>query len=206
VIVLARHAGPGDSFTLVHLLLTGYHLRPRVVLKRALQWDPGLDVVLTRLSCYFLPSDTGSGEDRAAAVATMTDGLRGGDALLLFPEGANWTPRRHRRAVLRLLRAGRTRRAARAREQTHVLPPRPGGALAAITARTDTDVLVIAHCGLDDLVNPGQMWKAIPLVARPMRIRPWLHPAATIPREADAAHAWLEEQWAQVDQWIHTQR
>src|SRR4051794_17132943 len=54
LVVLARHAGPGDSFTLMHLLLGTLHRNPRVVLKRALQWDPGLDVVLSRLDCYFL--------------------------------------------------------------------------------------------------------------------------------------------------------
>ena len=40
VIVLSRHAGPGDSFLLVHQLLSVYHRRPRVVMKAALQLDP----------------------------------------------------------------------------------------------------------------------------------------------------------------------
>src|SRR6185503_3588328 len=40
VIVLSRHAGPGDSFLLVHQLLSLYHRRPRVVMKAALQLDP----------------------------------------------------------------------------------------------------------------------------------------------------------------------
>jgi hypothetical protein len=50
VVVLARHAGPGDSFSLVWLLIERYDRCPRVVLKAALQWDPGLDVILNRLS------------------------------------------------------------------------------------------------------------------------------------------------------------
>ena len=33
VIVLSRHAGPGDSFLLVHQLLSVYQRRPRVVMK-----------------------------------------------------------------------------------------------------------------------------------------------------------------------------
>ena len=182
LVVLARHAGPGDSFTLMHLLLTTLHRNPRVVLKRALQWDPGLDVLLTRLDCYFLPSKSGAGEDRAAAVARMVKGLSGDDALLLFPEGGNWTPRRHRRSVLRLLRAGKRERARQVSARTHVLPPRPGGTSAALAVRADTDVLVVAHTGLDVLVNPRQMLEALPLDDRPMRIRAWLHPAPTVPR------------------------
>jgi len=206
LVVLARHAGPGDSFTLVHLLVTRYHRCPRVVLKRVLQWDPGLDVVLSRLRCYFLPSNSGAGEDRAAAVAALVDELGPADALLLFPEGGNWTPRRHRRSVLRLLRAGRFERARTVRDRAHVLPPRPGGASAALSTRADTEVLVVAHTGLDVLVNPRQMWAALPLRDRPMRIRAWLHPVASVPRHSDAVPAWLDAQWAQVDEWIGTQR
>jgi 1-acyl-sn-glycerol-3-phosphate acyltransferase len=206
LLVLARHAGPGDSFSLVHLLISRYGRIPRVVLKRALQWDPGLDVVLTRLRCYFLPSKSGAGEDRAGAVASMVADMVPGEALLLFPEGGNWTPRRHRRAVLRLLRAGRREQARRASARTHVLPPRPGGTAAALSVREDTDVLVVAHAGLDTLVNPRQVWQALPLKQRPMRVRGWLHQASTIPRSERAIPLWLDAQWALVDQWVGTQQ
>jgi len=202
LIVLARHAGPGDSFTLVQLLVAAYRRRPKVVLKKALQWDPGLDLVLTRLACYFLPSPTGAGDDRTAAVAELARGLTADEALLIFPEGGNWTPRRHRRAVIRLMRAGHYYRARRARELSHVLPPRPGGALACLAACPDADVLVIAHCGLDTLVSPSDIWRALPLGGRPMRIAPWLYPAAEVPRAEDSALRWLEEQWTKVDEWV----
>jgi hypothetical protein len=46
VIVLSRHAGPGDSLLLVHQLLSVYGRRPRVVMKASLQFDPSLDVVV----------------------------------------------------------------------------------------------------------------------------------------------------------------
>src|ERR1700751_3541862 len=49
VSVLSRHAGPGDSFLLVHQLLSVYHRRPRVVMKAALQLDPSVDIVGNRL-------------------------------------------------------------------------------------------------------------------------------------------------------------
>ncbi|MEO6886169.1 MAG: 1-acyl-sn-glycerol-3-phosphate acyltransferase [Jatrophihabitantaceae bacterium] len=206
LVVLARHAGPGDSFTLVHLLVTTYHRVPRVVLKQTLQWDPGLDVVLTRLDCHFLPSKSGAGEDRAVAIAETVNHLVPGDAMLLFPEGSNWTPRRHRRSVIALRRSGHVRKAREASARTHVLPPHPRGTVAALTARDDTDVLVVAHAGLDTLVNPGQMWAALPLRNRPMRIRAWLRPAGEVPREASAITSWLEDQWADVDQWVATER
>ena len=37
LLVLARHAGPGDSFALVDLLLSRYGRRPRIVLKEDLR-------------------------------------------------------------------------------------------------------------------------------------------------------------------------
>ncbi|HEY2043061.1 MAG TPA: 1-acyl-sn-glycerol-3-phosphate acyltransferase [Jatrophihabitans sp.] len=206
LIVLARHAGPGDSFTLVHLLITRYQRRPRVVLKAALQWDPGLDVVLTRLACYFLPSRSGAGEDLPAAVGAMAGGLQAGESLLVFPEGGNWTPRRHRRAVIQLLRKGRRKRAQAVRDRTHVLPPRPGGTVASLIACQDADVLVVAHCGLDTLVNPMQIWRAIPFDDRPMRIRSWLYRADSVPRDEAAATQWLDDRWAEIDRWIYSQR
>jgi hypothetical protein len=70
VIVLSRHAGPGDSFLLVHHLLSRYQRKPRIVMKAALQFDPGLDVVINRLPNAFVrPSAsraTWSSGDRAA--------------------------------------------------------------------------------------------------------------------------------------------
>jgi 1-acyl-sn-glycerol-3-phosphate acyltransferase len=206
LLVLARHAGPGDSFTLVHMLATRFDRNPRVILKQALQWDPGLDVVLTRLRCHFLPSKSGAGDDRTAAVAELANQLDAADALLLFPEGGNWTPRRHRRSVVRLLKAGRRREADHVRARTNVLPPRPGGTVAALAARDDTDVIVVAHAGLDTLVNPKQMWQALPLRDRPMRIRAWHHPAAEVPREEQDIRQWLDTQWDLVDQWVNTEK
>src|SRR5262249_57808499 len=54
VIVLSRHAGPGDSLLLVRHLLSVYGRRPRVVMKATMQLDPSLDVVGNRLPNVFI--------------------------------------------------------------------------------------------------------------------------------------------------------
>ena len=54
VIVLSRHAGPGDSLLLVRHLLTVYGRRPRVVMKASMQFDPGVDVVANRVPNVFI--------------------------------------------------------------------------------------------------------------------------------------------------------
>src|SRR4051794_9686899 len=40
LIVLCRHAGPGDSFLLTNALVNYYKREPRIVLKDTMQWDP----------------------------------------------------------------------------------------------------------------------------------------------------------------------
>lgn len=204
-LVLARHAGPGDSFALVHLIATQLDRCPRVVLKAALQWDPGLDVLLNRLQCYFVPSRSGAGEDRIEPLTELAAGLDGNDALLLFPEGGNWTPKRHRRAVRRLWRAGRRRAARAAEANRHLLPPRPGGTLACLLARPDAQVLVVAHTGLEDLVSPSLIWRALPLSDRPMRIGWWQQSGASIPADEAGQLEWLTEQWNRIEDWVVSQ-
>jgi 1-acyl-sn-glycerol-3-phosphate acyltransferase len=211
ILVLARHAGPGDSFTLVELLLSRYRRTPRIVLKESLQWDPGLDVVLNRLSAAFLPAHA-AGEDLPGRLAALARGLHGDDAMLIFPEGRNWTPRRYLQALSRLRRQGLRRQgprrhvlrqaAADAAANPNVLPPRPAGVLACLAARPDLDVVVVAHTGLEDLVTPALVWQALPLWDRPMTVRWWYEAAQTIPAGPDDRYQWLRVQWSIVDSWI----
>ena len=201
LLVLARHAGPGDSFAIAHLLMTDYGRRPRIVLKDKLQLDPALDVLLNRLACCFIPSRSGAGDDLPARLGELAASLTGPEALLIFPEGGNWTPRRRRRAIRRLRRRGHFAEAARARNMPHVMPPRPAGVQACLDARPDMDVIVVAHAGLDRLVSPQQVWRALPLVV-PMRLRWWHVPSSQVPQDAQARTQWLVDQWAEVDAWV----
>jgi hypothetical protein len=45
-------------------------------------------------------------------------------------------------------------------------PPRPGGALAAIAARPDADVIFVAHAGLDHIVTVADVWSKCSWSAR----------------------------------------
>ena len=52
--MVSRHAGPGDSFILIHALVNWFDREPRIVLKATLQWDPAVDVLLNRLPNRFI--------------------------------------------------------------------------------------------------------------------------------------------------------
>jgi 1-acyl-sn-glycerol-3-phosphate acyltransferase len=203
LLVLARHGGPGDSFALVELLMTRYRRRPAIVLTERLCWDPGLDLVLNRLPSCFVRRG-----QRDAILGRLTElarDMESDEAILLFPEGGNWTPGRHRRAIARLLGAGRRRAAADAASNPNVLPPHPSGVLACLAGRGDLNVAVVAHTGLEDLVSPLSIWRALP-VNQPMVVRWWYEPAAMLPRGAARRREWLRLQWAIVDSWIDSRK
>ena len=205
VVVLCRHAGPADSLLLVHHLLAVCGRRPRVVMKAALQWDPGLDVVANRLPNAFLHRSARTGKASAATgqIRRLATGLRAGDALVIFPEGANWTPFRWQRAIERLRRRGHEELAVRMAAMPNVLPPRPAGTLAALAACPDADVVFVAHTGLDRLVSVRDVWRSL-LTDMEARARWWRVPADGVPRGAprEAQVAWLYDWWERVDAWI----
>ena len=132
---LCRHAGPGDSFLLVHALVNWYAREPRIVLKDTLQWDPAIDVLLNRLPNRFIrPTRRQRADVVERQIGELGRGLDDNDAFVIFPEGGNFTE--HRRAARSSgcgARASSTRRS-RPRRMRHVLAPKPGGVLAALTA------------------------------------------------------------------------
>ena len=204
LLVLARHGGPGDSFALVHLLMSRYQRRPAIAAREELLWDPGLDVILSRLPSCFIRQ--GDGARMASRLTDLARGLDGDDAILLFPEGGNWTPGRHRRAIVRLTTAGRRQAAADAQSNPNVLPPRPAGVLACLAGRPDLGVAIVAHTGLEDLVSPAAVWRHLPVTGRPMTVRWWYEPAAMVPDGDDDRREWLRLQWAIVDSWIDARK
>jgi 1-acyl-sn-glycerol-3-phosphate acyltransferase len=205
VIVLSRHAGPGDSFLLVHDLLRRYRRRPRIVMKATLQFDPGVDVMANRLPNAFVRAARGADNRIIREIERLASGLGPTGALVIFPEGGNFTPRRRLRAI-RLLEERRLHEeAAKARELAYLLPPKPGGALAAIAAAPTADVIFVAHTGLDQLMTIGDIWRALPM-EQVVKARWWRVPAAEVPPDREAQVRWLYEWWERIDTWIGENR
>ncbi|MBS2963033.1 1-acyl-sn-glycerol-3-phosphate acyltransferase [Actinocrinis puniceicyclus] len=201
LLVFSRHAGPGDSFLLVHALSALARRRPRIVLKEALRFDPIIDVILSRLPHCFVGRGPDAGDRTAARIAHITASMGPADALLVFPEGGNFTPHRRLRAIASLRRRGLTHASAGARRLRNVLPPQPAGVFAAIDAAPHADLVFVAHTGLDHMQSSRQVWRGIPLV-RPVEVTWWTIPTERVPLEHDARLRWLDGNWAEVDAWI----
>ncbi|MFN2451401.1 MAG: 1-acyl-sn-glycerol-3-phosphate acyltransferase [Candidatus Dormibacteria bacterium] len=198
LIVLSRHAGPGDSFLIVRELLS-HGRRPRIVLRAALQLDPGLDILGNRLPFCWVTRRGGDSEAICLRIAEITAGMDGRGALLLFPEGGNVTPARRRGSIRHLLRAGARRLARRAADLDHLTAPRPAGTLAALRAGGTADVIFVAHSGLAGM--QASLWRRVP-VDRVLRLQLFLVRAGDIPREEDARVEWLFDWWARLDAWV----
>ncbi|ROP32240.1 acyltransferase-like protein [Couchioplanes caeruleus] len=200
-IVVSRHAGPGDSFILIHALVNWFEREPRIVLKAALQWDPAVDVLLNRLPNRFIsPGRPGVG-DLEKAVGALADGLDHNDAFVIFPEGGNFTPRRRVRAIARLRDRGLVDMAVRAENLRNVLPPKPGGLLSAIDAAPDAGVIFVAHTGLDKMLTVTDVWRELPM-DKQLVMRFWSVPPEEIPVGEAERIAWLYDWWARIDAWI----
>ena len=205
VLVFSRHAGAGDSFILAHLLVNTYGRRPRIVLKDLLQLDPCIDLVLNRLPNRFISPNPPVGSGVVESITDLAAGLEDDGALILFPEGGNFTERRRLAAIERFENAGLTDAARKARALTHLLPPRPGGTFAAIDACTDADVLFVAHTGLEQLSSPMDLWRGLPM-DREVRLAWWTVRAEDVPRDPDERIDWLFEWWELIDTWIEERR
>lgn len=205
LLVFCRHAGPGDSFTLMYALMHWYGREPRVVLKEALAWDPMLGVLLSRLPSRFVSPHGRPGRAAEDEIGDLARGLDENDAFVIFPEGGNFTPERRTRSIGRLRRLGLHRMADRAETMTHVLAPRPGGALAALEAAPEADVLLVAHTGLDHVVTVADVWHSLPMDKR-LLMAWWRVPREDIPHGREEQIEWLFEWWSRIDAWVAEHR
>ncbi|AKS32465.1 lysophospholipid acyltransferase family protein [Mycolicibacterium goodii] len=200
VLVLSRHCGPGDSLLVTWLLTFHYRLRTRIVLKGLLRCEPVLDLAgdlgHPDGSLCFLSR---RGKRARAQIRELAASLGAGDALLLFPEGGNFTWARWREAIGRLRASGRLREARRAWRQSYTLPPRTGGAAAALAGAPQANVLVVTHSGFsaDGRARP---WWRLP-VHRRLVVHVTLVSAAELPPREELG-AWLRDVWSAVDAWV----
>ena len=196
VVLLSRHAGEGDTLLVIYELLCRHDRAPRVVMHQALRLDPLIDMLGGRLPNRFVDP---RGGDTEVEIAAMASELDDSGALVIFPEGANFTEERRARGIARLEEAGHEEEAAWAREMHHVSAPRPGGALAAIDASPGADVVVMGHVGFPD--GLGEVWRHLP-EKQVIEVMLWHEPADTIPAGHDERIDWLFGVWRRLDTWV----
>lgn len=194
-VLLARHAGVGDSLMMVWIMSRHLGCLPRVVLKRMLLWDPAMDLALRRLGAFFLPPPRVPEGERDARLAAFARSAGPGEVILLFPEGRNWTPGRWESELQQARTEGDLETAQWMQAHPTVLDPHTGAIRTILAAVPDPQVLVGAHRGVERLASIAAIWSAVPLT-RPVEVslrRTTVRPGDLI--------GWLRSEWAAIDQW-----
>lgn len=195
IVVFVRHASFLDTLVPGVILARPHGLRLRYVLKKELRLDPCLDVVGGRLPNYFVDRG-GESSVEIAAIGALARDLGRDEGVLIYPEGTRFTPGKRARALERL-RTDDPARYPAASALSHTLPPRPGGPLALLAA-AGTDVVFIAHRGLEGFMSLHDLLAGLPIGGL-VQVWIWRVPAAAIPRDRAGRIAWLDRQWARVD-------
>jgi len=199
LLLFVRHSSTADTVLAAALVANPHRLLLRYVLKRELFWDPCLDIVGRRLPNAFVDRASPRSRAEVEAIARLAEGLDERSAVLIYPEGSRFSPKKLATGVETLLAKGKQELAAIAAGYRHVLPPKVGGPLALIDAAPGVDVVFVEHTGLEGAASFATFWNGA-LVGQTVQVRLRRIPAATIPDVA--RDRWLFERWAETDAWI----
>lgn len=200
LIVFSQHVSIVDAVMPAYLLGTegGWYLR--YTLTRGLRFDPCLDIVGQRIPNHFVARGQADNAEGLATLRTLVSGMEADEAAVIFPGGGLFTPAGLARAQAKLAERG-SPQAEAARGLRHVLPPRPGGALAFFDGAPDANVVIVGHVGFEQVGSVKRLRRVLPL-RRPVEIRVWRHDRATVPEGDEARLDWLYARWAEMDEWI----
>lgn len=198
VLVFIRHASIIDTAVPITFISKPHGLQLRYVFKRELLVDPCVDVAGHVWPNYFIDRG-GSTEEELKGVRQLAEDLDS-QGVLLYPEGTRFTERK-KKIALEQLRKHHPELVPIAESYTHCLPPKPGGALTLLDAAPDTDVLIVAHRGLEGLAEIADLWGGT-VVGKAVEIQIWRVPAHDIPEGHDARRRWLFDWWKRVDDFV----
>jgi 1-acyl-sn-glycerol-3-phosphate acyltransferase len=201
LLVFVRHASLVDALLPTVFVSARDGTRLRFVLKRELLLDPCLDVVGQRLPNAFVARGTGDPAQEEESIRRLARELGPREGVVIFPEGTRFSPDKRVAALERVRASGDRVRSARVGRFRHVLPPRSRGALALLDAAPQAEVLFLAHHGLEGTGHPLAILRG-DLIGRRIRIRTWRVPVSSLPAAPADRLAWLDGEWAHVDDWI----
>lgn len=206
VIVLARHAGAFNSALMAHLIARDLGRDTYTIAKRCAAITPGLRQAYAESGVVFCRFDN---EGKAIALQQLQSQAAGAlptDALLLFPEGTNYSVTRWRQTIATLRANDRHAQAEQAEQCPHVMPVHPAGAWKLATSAPHADVVVLAQTGLEDLAAGAEGLGYPGRATGEVHVGWWHIPADEVPREREAFTQWLRAQWREVDAWIAATR
>ena len=200
VVLIGRHVSPIDNLVPAVFVSARHGTRLRWVMNRWLLRDPCLDIVGNRLPNVFVGTERGEVQGQSQRVSWLAQNLGPNDGILLYPEGALFSPGRLERA-LETLATSDPDAHARATSLRHTLPPRMGGVLAALAAAPDADLVVCRHTGLE-AAGDYRSFLSGGLVGATVRISFDRIERSSLPDAPDALKERIWDIWQALDDWI----
>ena len=184
-VALGRHASLADSIMSSWVVASHVGLRPRFVLKKELKMDPCLDILGHRLPNYFVDRESSNvaGE--------------------LFPEGSRANNKKRVRA-LEKLRERSPQRAETLAGLKYLIPPKPAGAYALLSAVPEANVLTMWHSGFDGLDTFSGILRHLGRAKAKVHVHVEEISRASIP-SGEAFVTWLDAKWVEMDNAVRRQ-
>ena len=171
------------------------------MLKRELLLDPCLDIVGQRIPNVFTARGSGNPELEARRVVGLAERLETRDAVVIFPEGTRFTPRKREKLIARFREQGKDDLADFSESLSVTLSPLRAGAVALLAATPGADVVVVAHSGFEAMTSLADVFLG-KLIGRVVRIRVHRVPAREVDRSEEGVRSFLKETWSEMDAWI----
>jgi 1-acyl-sn-glycerol-3-phosphate acyltransferase len=203
LVVFSRHASIVDNILPLQVFARQHHFDLRYVIKKELVLDPAMDIAGHWLPNHFVERGGSDSDRELVALRRLATGLGEKEGVVIFPEGTRFTESKQRR-ILGILEKRNPRFFEKARRLRHVLPPRPGGAIAILEAAM-ADVALVAHHGLDGFASIGDIWSG-GMVGKQVLVRVSRIPYENIPSGRNERIDWLFRLWSEMDDWLASTR
>jgi 1-acyl-sn-glycerol-3-phosphate acyltransferase len=201
VIMLPRHASIADTIIPMVFYAIPHHIRLRYVLKRELLFDPCLDIVGNRLPNCFVARSGVDAQADIDRVTSLARDLGANEGFLIYPEGTRFSVERQQRALAALAVRVSSAELERMRGWTELLPPRPGGARALISAAPNLDLVFCAHTGFEGASHVSQLVNGS-WIGADIRIRFWRVDHRDIPSDEAEQREFLFAQWDRMQETV----
>lgn len=198
LLVFVRHASTVDTGLPIVLLSYPLRYQLRYVLKRELLFDPCVDIVGQRIPNRFVRRGDRT-IDEVERVVGLYEDLSPNDAIIIFPEGTRFSPRKREEALTQLRKRGPSRALELAKSLQHTLSPLRKGALALLEKNPGCDLVVIAHRGLERATSFAAFTRGT-LVGANLDVRISHVPFESLPKEPAAQEELLAKLWHEVDE------
>jgi 1-acyl-sn-glycerol-3-phosphate acyltransferase len=199
-LVFTRHTSVAETMLPLVVLRHERGIKLRYVIKRELLLDPAIDVAGQRIPNAFVRRSGSDPSKEVEQVRKIARDIGKNEGVLIYPEGTRFSPKKLAER-LASIQSTNPERFERVSGYRHVLPMRLGGPMALLEERPDADALFVAHTGFEAVASAERMMNGA-LVGKTVKVKMWRVPAAAIPKDEAARAAWLDAEWAKMDQWV----